>query len=65
MAILRILQKQLLKLPFEQIIMLLKTPPVEIKEVISEADKFSTIDQKMLRRMIKEAEKHTSSEMLM
>ncbi len=53
MGILRVLEKQLMKLPFEKIIMLLKRPELDVDQVIAEADRHEAIDEKLLARLAK------------
>lgn len=65
MGILRLLEKDLMRLNFEKIILLLKHPPVTARDVIEEADKFGAIDDRMLARMMKEAAAHKTEESLL
>jgi hypothetical protein len=64
MGILRLQEKELLQMDFENIILRLKDPPVAIRDVLEEADRFATIDDKMMARLRKEASQHTVAENL-
>ena len=64
MSILRLQEKELLKMEFENIILRLKHPGVSAKDVIEEADRFASIDDKLYMRIRREAAAHTVAENL-
>ncbi len=64
MGILRLQEKDLLTMEFEAIILRLKNPQVSVKEVMEEADRFATIDDRLIQRLKREAAQHTTAENL-
>ena len=64
MGILRLQEKELLRMDFETIILRLKNPQLSIRDVIEEADRFATIDEKLMARLRREAATHTVQENL-
>ena len=65
LGILRCLRKKILTLPFEKIILLLKRPPVEAKEVMKHAFRYTTVTQEMADALRDEAKSKTNAEALM
>ena len=65
MAILKLLEKKLLKLPFESIVQMLKAPPVTLNKVLEKAERFSSIDESMYKHLSDEAEAHAKMENLL
>lgn len=52
-------------MPFEQIVLLLKRAPVDVDEVIQEADRHEAIDDRLLARLAHEASERTNVENLL
>lgn len=65
MGILKLQEKDLLEMRFEAIIMRLKNPVISLRDTLDEADRFSTIDERFLTALRKEAASHTTAENLL
>ena len=65
MAILKILEKRILKLPFEKVVVMLKSPPVEAKQVMEKAERFGSITEEMYRGLAREADAHQKMDHLL
>ena len=65
LAIVSCLEKQILQSSFESLIMLLKNPPVNIKQVVKETGHFTSVTKRVLEILAIEAAQHTDAEALM
>lgn len=65
MAILKLLHNDILKLPFEKVVILLKSPPVTAEAVLEKAERFASITEEMYAKLKAEAEAHQKFENLL